>query len=363
MPDIAGATSGASSGAAAGATIGSAVPGIGTAAGAVVGGVAGFLGGLFGGGSEESGYQLPLVFEYEIMNAAEANLQGISQDLNRATQTYNLYDQRLKTLEGVMNATIPGKDALEMLRDNSLNIAMHLGQDAQSLIDNGFLNEDDIADLESLGALEGQGFSDPVLENQITSERAKLEQDLRRQGASPATRAQALSQFDRSAEESRFTRAEELRTGKFQRITGKVQLRQGLKESNLQRTLSGYGAVGNEINQARVGVGAAADLSGARYNASNAYTDIRQKLRTERLGTFESLGKFKFSNKAEQLAIEGGVGPRAGKMIDTNTGVYAPNATENRNNYFARQQSNQERLDRLRQAQFFNTRTLRTSGY
>ena len=251
-------------------------------------------------------------------------------------------------LKELLINTIPGDEALARLRDNSLSIAQNLGQSANELVEGGFLDEDDVADLQSLAELEDEGFTDPRLENQLSDERARLEQDLRRQGASPATRAQALSEFDRRSEESRFTRAEELRSGRFQRTSGRIQLRSGLRQSNLQRALSGFGATQSAIDQARAGITQAGGLAQARFQGTGAASQLRSGLRQERLGAFQSLGQFDFSGRVQEFLRRGEIGP--GSLPGTQGLSRGPSSQLVDKNQFSRL-SNEDLLNRARSLQ------------
>jgi len=201
------------------------------------------------------------------------------------------------------------------LRDSNIRLAQSLGQDAQSLIDNGFLDADDVDDLQFLADLESQDFTDPRLENQLNDERARLEQDLRRQGASAAVRAQALANFDRTAEESRFTRAEELRTGAFQRTAGRIDIRSGLRQSNLQRSLAGFNAGLTSIDSARAGIDQLGQINAAAFQGAITGQAVRGQLRDARFNQFAQLGQFDFGKRVRGLIESGVIGP--GRRVQT----------------------------------------------
>ena len=318
---------------------------------AIFGATSGIIQGIAGSGGETQtvGLELPPEFEIELIEASEQNLASITADFEKLQKAEDAFSRRIEAIEGIINATIPPEQALNQLRDSSLSIAESLGQSAEDLIANGFLEADDIDDLKQLEQLESADFSDPRLENQLADERARLEQDLRRQGASPAVRAQALSEFDRRAEESRFGRTEELREGRFGRISSRIGTRAGLRQSGLQQAISSFGVTSEAINQARSGAESLGQLAAGELSVAQTGAAVRGQLRDQRLGTFQSLGEFDFSKRIKQLLGTGEIGPGQVPQANLASGTGRAVAGVNDNNI--QLLSNQDLLARINSIQ------------
>lgn len=280
------------------------------ATGTALGGIGQLVGAFGGGGTTVSGFELPPEFELQLVETAETNLREITQDLDKAKNLELAFNERIDTLAGLVEGTIPSQEGLMQLRNSAFKIAQNFGGSTEELISSGFLEADDVEDLQRLEALETEeGIRDPRLENQLADERARLEQDLSRQGASPAVRAQALAQFDRRAEESRFTRGEELRTGRFERIRGRIGLRSGLREAGFGRAVAGQQVLTQQLGAAREGIAALGGLAERRLQAGGAVLEARRGLRGERIGISKTLGEFDISGRTRDLLRAGQIGP------------------------------------------------------
>lgn len=294
------------------------------------------------------GLELPPEFELQLIDAVDQDLASLNTEFQRITDLEQAFNDRIGALEGIVSNTLPTEEGLRALRDSSVRIATNLGQSAEELISNGFLDEDDIADLDELANLEGRQERDPALERQLADERARLEQDLRRSGASPAVRAQALSQFDRTAEESRFRRAEELREGRGGRISQRIGLRSDLRERGFNRAVRTSDLLNRDLTAARQGAEQLAGLAGARFDAGTQAQGIRSGLRGERRTVFENLGQFNISDRTlESLANRG---PKATGSSSETIGVNP--ATRTRLGRI----SNEDLLNRIRNIEFAKRR-------
>lgn len=284
--------------------IGAVLTGVGAAAGGL-----GKLIGAFGDDKEISGFELPPELEIQFLDEAQAQFEQSQQDLDRIAQLEQEFVSRLDTLEGLIQGTIPSVEGLQSLRDSALRISQNIGASAEELVSQGFLDQDDIKDIQQLEELEREDFRDPELENQITRERQRLQQDLIRAGASGASIQQRLTKFDQDADETRFRRTEELRTGRFARISGRVGLRAGLRQQGFQRAGATVGLLQEQLGFARQGVSQLGEFAGARFGAGQAGIQARAGLRGERRGIFETLGKFQFSGRTQELLRGGFTGP------------------------------------------------------
>ena len=224
---------------------------------AAAGGITKAIGGissLFGGGGGSStGYRLPPELEIQLLRESQRGLKQLDTDY-----------RRINKLQGITERFLTGGGSADEFAQEF---------EAAQL--------ESIEDVKGLRQLEGQDFKDPVLEGQISDEKARFEADLARAGVGPTGRARALSQFERLAGERRFTRAEELRTGRT------------------ERTLKRFGLLGEE----------ARGRASALAQTGLAFGGERRELRGERLGTFETLGSFQFSEPARDSLEAGLVGP------------------------------------------------------
>lgn len=266
-----------------------------------------------GGGSGGGQLRLPPELEIKFLEQSEQQLAQTQQDLQRTTQLEQQFNQRLDTLQGMIEGSIPEADGIRALQDNTRNLAQAFGGDTQALIESGFLTPEIAQELSDLRALESEDLKDPALENQINEERQKLEQDLARAGVSPAQRSQALRQFERSAEEQRFGRAEELRSGKTQRGLSRISAGLQARESGFQQALSGFGASSSGLEQLfgqrSSGIGALGDLAGSRFGAGQQTLQNRAGLRAEGRDVYQQLGGFDFSGRVKDALESGLIGP------------------------------------------------------
>jgi hypothetical protein len=252
-----------------------------------------------GGSKETSGYTLPPEIEYQFIEYANQWLDQANQDYQRLTEVENAYQQKLDIYAKGVEGTLLSDTDIQALNESTMNIAKNMGMSAEELVSQGFLGQDDVDAINELRALEDANFSDPRLDNQLSDERAKLEQDLARSGVSPAQRAQALAEFDRRADESRFTRAEEMRTGKFNRLTQTFGMRKDAQAMNFGLASGTVNMNQGLINQQREGYNQLGNFATQGFNASHQTLQSQAALREQQKGIFQTLGEFKFSGAAQ----------------------------------------------------------------
>jgi len=298
------------------------------AAGSVIGAGAGIAGALSGGGGQEqSGFTLPPEYERDLLSAFQTNLQQLEQDYTKSNQVTDNFLARLNTLDAMVRNAMPSGQAVKQLTEVNYNLARSLGLSSQEMVDQGYITEGDKTQLQTLeqerattqarlAELEKTGYTDPNLENQVRDQRRQLEQDLARQGVGPAQRSLALQQFDQQAAGARFTRAEELRSGQYQRTMGASQLgyQQGLgglqagaalRQQGFGMAQQGYAATQQGMNQYLGSVQGLGQITQAGYGAQQEQLKTQQGLRGERLGGFQEVGKFLISDRTKQDLASG----------------------------------------------------------
>lgn len=294
------------------------------AAGAAAGIAQGVTGALLGGDSgPQKPYSLPPEYEAQMFQYFADALAHNQFLVDQNRQLYSAYDQRMAAVEGYYKGTMPRADAVRALTDTSQRIAQAFGGSVEDAIANGFLDSDNEEILRGASEeyrmardVESQDYRDPRLENQLNDQKRQLEQDLARSGVGPAQRAIALQQFDRSAEEQRFTRAEELRTGITQRagarmslLSGRMDMGEAAKQGAYARALGGYEAVMGQLGFAREGAMGLGSLAGTRYDAARSAMETERQLVSDPMTYFQNLGQFQFSRRGKQMVESGVRGP------------------------------------------------------
>ena len=278
------------------------------AVGAVAQGI-GAIGSLFGGGSkQESGIKIPQEFEFEMLDSLSADLARSDEAMAQLDQIAQVFNQRMEVIQNSIDAQIPDNELQTQLRDTNIQLAQALGMSAKELAANGFMTEAEAADMEELDRLQSADLTDPRLENDLAEQKARLEQELRRGGASPAVRAQALARFEKDAEEARFTRSNALRNEQGQFIQNKIGIRQSIMGNNINQIT---GAIGtnqgllsnyNNLNVQRANLaGQSASMGQSIINSQNAQGAYKQQ-------SFAQLGEYKLSGAAKRVLREGGLG-------------------------------------------------------
>ena len=311
MPNVSG--TGAATGALDGAATGTAIlPGWGTAIGAGVGGIAGLFSGG-GGGSQESGYSIPPEYEIQMLDQMHQQQQQVQQQMQQIQQLTDHYQSQITMYDQAIAGTMAPADVTQQISQGNANLIQQLGPAAQELMDNGFLSQDVSDTLKQMqGAVGGEQLGDPRLENQLKDQKRQLEQDLARQGVSPAQRAIALNQFDKAASEQRFTRSEELKTGITQRGQAYTNTSIGAQAQGLQNTFGMLGQQQNFLGFQQQGIGMQNQLAGQGYQAGTGALAMQQGLRGEQRDIYNNLGQYKLNRQTQYLIEAGAIGPGTG---------------------------------------------------
>lgn len=281
----------------------------------IFGGIVGGIGGLFGlfGGDDETvqGLTLPPELEHRFLSEFMEGLTRMNESYKQLTTVIDAYDERMASLDAFVAGQIPPEEAQKRIAETGTKIAEAFGGSALEAIEAGFLDKESakISGLieeregelhDTLTEVEAADFRDPALEQQLQKQRVDLEQRLARAGASPAMRAQALREFEQGAETSRFQRTEELRTGKTQRAIAGFQAGIGglgaaagtrfqARQMGLQEASTGFRAQQDYVGGlARLGT----EVATARFGGGLAGEQAKAGVRTERLGAYESMGKY-----------------------------------------------------------------------
>jgi hypothetical protein len=265
---------------------------------------------------------LPPELEMQFMDSMQASLKTIQEDytkFNQAADHYrNINDNLISYNEGMM----PEADFIKSFSEQQYNLAGLFQGDAKAAIEAGFMDDDTakymgLIDQEGnnlrkeLSALEASNFTDPALENDLQKQKQDLEKRLQQGGASPAARAQALRDFERGSTEARFTRAEELRTGKTQRLISGASavssqygqaFQTGMtgKQYNLNRASTGFQAGSQMLNQTQQMLSQQSQLSQTGYSMSGSQVGVNQTLRNGMNQQFAQAGQYQFSQGAKQ---------------------------------------------------------------
>lgn len=281
----------------------------GTIAAAGIGAVGGFAESIFGSGSQVSGLEIPGAYEIDLLSTIDENITQIEADRARVAELAAAYETRTETYRGILEGTIPNTVALNALRDTSASIALNMGQSTQELVANGFLDQEDVDDLAALEKLDREDFADPALEAKLAEQKARLEQELTRDGVGPSGIAQALTQFEQDAEISRFQRANELRRERGASINQRIGIRSGLREQGFNRATQGFSLLSSELNRIGSTASALQNMNQNQLSAGANLVSMNQALRGERFSQYQALGEFDLSKNARRLIERGIIGP------------------------------------------------------
>jgi hypothetical protein len=314
----------ASASAASGAAGGAAAGAMGGPVTAIAGGLFGMMGGLAqgGGSSSQSGYTLPPEYEISLLQHFQDNLASLQKDFTSLTALKENYNTKLTVLNGMIDGTIPSVDAMKALTSSNMSIAQMLGGDAQALVKSGFLTADDAASINQLKELEAATYEDPALKQQLSDQRSRLDQDLRRQGSSPAERAQALAQFDRDAQSQSFKRSQELKTSQAGLISNRIGIGANLRQQGFGQVVGSLQAGQGQIASGQAGINMSSGLNQAGLQGNLALGQQQQSLEQQNISQYQELGKFLLSDRTKALLGQGGIGPGS---VATQMGVNAGN--------------------------------------
>lgn len=305
----------------AGAGIGSLFgnPGVGAALG-------GAAGSMFGGGgsSSSSGYTLPPEYELQFLNQIKDNLSQTQAQYGAVNNLYNTYSQRLDTIYGAMQSTIPSDQALQSMRQNNVDLANQLGASAEDLVKNGFITKDDQQHLQDYqNAAQGK-LEDPGLKQQHLEQRRQLQQDLARQGVPAAQQQIALQQFDQNARSEMFNRS----VGLSQGIAGGLQLSQALRAQGYNQAMGSSQNLMSQLGFAQQGLNNLNALGQSGFQAGMQNQQYQLGLQNQANQQYQTLGQFKLSGTTKNAIQSGLAGPGS---YYTQTGVSRGNVGQFKN--------------------------------
>ena len=277
-------------------------------------GAAGSIAGAFSSGqstTSSSGYTLPPEMELQMFQQFNQTQQSLGQYRDQIGSAMNALQSKLSTLDQAIAGTIPASDATKMLAQHNSDLASSLGMSAEEMVKNGFMTEDDAKTLQQMRSLTDQGnvFQDPQLQHQLQDQRKQLDSQLATQGASPATRAQALSQFDRQAQEQMFSRSQELKSSQSNLLANTLQSSLGARQAGFNQALQGYQAGQSQLGFVQNTLNQQGQLGLAGFQAGLQGTQAQGALAQNQFGNFQQLGTFKLSNDFKRLMQSGAVGP------------------------------------------------------
>lgn len=311
-----GAAQGAVAGATAGAALGSVVPGVGTAlgaaAGTIVGGVAGWFSG--GGSGSSSGYTIPPEYELQLLDYFKNAQTEISTQKTQVATMIQSFQDKMSTIDEMIKGTIPSTDGLKRLTDINMNLATSLGMSGEELAKNGFLTGEEHDALKqqqelSMANPEDYGKLDPQFQTDLANNRARLDQDLRRAGASASVRAQKLAEFDMNAKNATFSRGQELQTGKSALLTNYLASSSATRQAGFGRATASLAAGQSEIASAETGINMLEQSVDAQLTASASGITAEQALTQAGFQDYNTLGSYKLSGVTKNLIKSGAVGP------------------------------------------------------
>lgn len=263
------------------------------------------IGGLFGNEKTESGMTLPPTLQLEMLQGARRSFEMLQKNMASVDDIVKAYDERIDLISKGIQNTIPESEVLEQLTNNSAKIALGLGADAQQLIEDGFLDQDDIERIEALDQLNDQEFVDQQFEQEFSQQRAALEQQLMRDGRSMAEISQTLMQFDSQKAVERQQRGESLRTGAFNRGLATLQAQSGLRQQNFNNALQGFNAQQQVLGNAQNQFGNLANIAGQQAQMNFSGMNQQVNMAGARQSLFNSLGQFKLSQRLSEEAMTG----------------------------------------------------------
>lgn len=259
---------------------------------AAAGSVINTIGGLFKGSPEQNG-ALPFEIEKQMILDSQSNLSRIQESLKRSQAVYKSFAEQYNILKKVQMQAVPSAADMKALNNTNIAIAKAFGNNTLEAIKSGYLDEDTarlsglIEDRagqlhDNLSEIMKWDYKDPALEQKLSNGRRQLEQSILRGGGSAEDVARGLAQFDQQAEQSRFSRVEELRNSKMDQLIGSFNATtQGLTTAfdtkqtgmnqNLNRAVTGYQQVQNAIQNGQNAISNLATLNNNYLSGTNDY--------------------------------------------------------------------------------------------
>jgi hypothetical protein len=255
------------------------------------------------------GYELPVQFEIPFINEVERGFEEIVKDREQLDKITTALTERLDLVSKTIQGTMPDAATIKKIRENTNSLVLAFGKDAQSLVDNGFLTEEDQKDLEEYKNIQGAGYRDPTLEREHNESRAALEQELARSGVTGTRRLNALRELEQAQTEETFGRREQLRDSRGTALMNLVGTRADLRSQGFGRSLTSLGILQGELTSAQQGADALAGVATAKYSAETNRLRGNAGFRAEAQNMYETVGKFNFSDQTKDLLSQGLVGP------------------------------------------------------
>jgi len=196
-----------------------------------LGAIGGTLSSIFGGGGDSGGgqqLQLPPELMLDLINRSQASLTAMNQDRQKLSTMYDTFSKQLDIIQQQAAGTMPSEEAVKQSQELMLDMARRVGMSAKELSENGLMTEESAKYLTGLEEerqareaerknleQERQGLlgkigaesEDPELIRKQQEQRAQLQQELMRSGASPSMIQRALADFDQSSREERYNQA------------------------------------------------------------------------------------------------------------------------------------------------------------
>lgn len=279
--------------------------------GALIGAGLGLVSGLFSGGGKqkvETGLTLPPALEAQMLYQSSQNLQMMRDQIGQVDQLVDHYTRRIDTYQEALQAGRLDDNMRTALTESAAGIAISLGKDAEFLKENGWLNEDDIARIEELDEIRDGTEIDKAFEADHDKQRAALEQELMRNGASHSVVAQTLMQFDSDKAVERQHRGEMLKDSKFNRALTTFQQVQHSRGLGLSQAGMAMIAMNNQLDRDNSLISGQLALDGTRLEAGMKGMEAQRGIAQEIQGQFDSLAEYKFSNEAKRNLKNGGYG-------------------------------------------------------
>ena len=300
-----------------------------SAAGSIAQGVGSIIGG--GGSSTSSGYTLPPELAMQMLNQFQTSLKNTYQQQQQNQQMMDLYNDRADVINSAISGSLPTAEAMKSLQQSSTQIAMMFGGNTMEAIKQGFLDKGSAEAaglikeqagqmqnfnqgiLDNLKQMQSSNFVDPALKHQQEDQRRQLQQDLQRQGVSPAGQQAALSQFDRQSSDQLFSRSQDL----MNQTTQRAQMMIGASGSAFNQYASGissaaglqlqgqnqaynqamgqYGQFTGALAAGQQGYAGLSALQGNQFNLGQANLQTSRQLNADTQNAFNQIGQYQFN--------------------------------------------------------------------
>ena len=315
--------------------------------GALASGVGQAMGGGGGGGGSPVAYDFTQSPELamDFLNKSYEQMREIETERESLVNAYDSYINKIETIDQTIAAQLPPDEAVKQLAEANMNIVQYMNLGIDEAMQEGLISNWDKNVMEQraeqidkmtaetdlyrqqMQALESDTFEDPGLRNQLEDQRAQLQQQLRQQGYGPGAIAQRMAQFDREAEAAMFTRTEQLRSSKGERLTqaleasqvaggnlaGLLQSMQGLPDQVRQQRMAmlanQLGINQDQLNQVNNLLTAKAGAAQQMVGAEQAKAAAGEAARKAEMDLMGALGQTKLPGEARDALEAGITGP------------------------------------------------------